>query len=148
MPDEDADYARRGGRLLPALFWAGVGLAPLAGLLLLLGNGGSLRVGAFLGVLALVLIAVIAFGLWLLLRDEPARLAIWVAVVVGWGIGGLALLATDRTEGFGEGVTASLVERFGLFTIAWLWLSVVYLAHDGSLRVAAGRPDGDPSASG
>jgi hypothetical protein len=65
MPDEDADYARRGGRLLPVLFWAGVGLAPLAGLLLLLGNGGSLRVGAFLGVLALVLV-----GLSIALRPD------------------------------------------------------------------------------
>jgi hypothetical protein len=65
MPDEDPDYARRGGRLLPVLFWAGVGLAPLAGLLLLLGGGGSLRVGAFLGVLALVLV-----GLSIALRPD------------------------------------------------------------------------------
>ncbi len=34
----------------------------------------------------------------------------WAVIVVGWVVGGLALVATDRTEGFGEGVTASLVE--------------------------------------
>jgi hypothetical protein len=66
MPDLDDEYARRGGRLLPVLFWAGVGVAPLAGLLLLLGNGGSLRTGAFLGLLGLVLI-----GLSITLRPNP-----------------------------------------------------------------------------
>lgn len=65
MPDVNDSYARRGGRLLPVLFWAGVGLAPLAGLLLLFGNGGTLRVGAFLGVLTLVLI-----GLSIALRPD------------------------------------------------------------------------------
>jgi len=37
--------------------------------------------------------------------------------VIGWVVGGLVLVATDHTEGFGEGVTTSLVERIGLFTI-------------------------------
>lgn len=67
MPDEDADYARRGARLTPVLLWAGLGLAPLAGLLLLLGIGG-LRAGALLGVLALVMIAVS-----IALRPDPTR---------------------------------------------------------------------------
>jgi low temperature requirement protein LtrA len=53
------------------------------------------------------------------------RTSIWVVVVVGWVFGGLAFMATDRTEGFGEGVTASLVERIGLFTIIVLGEVVV-----------------------
>lgn len=56
---------------------------------------------------------------------DAARVWIWAAVVVGWAVGGLLLLARDRTEGFGEGVTASLVERVGLFTIIVLGEVVV-----------------------
>lgn len=58
MPDVEADDARWGGRLLPKLFWAGVGVAPLAGLLLLVGGGVGSRLGGFLGVLSVVLIGV------------------------------------------------------------------------------------------
>jgi low temperature requirement protein LtrA len=53
------------------------------------------------------------------------RTAMWVVVVVGWVLGGLVLVSTDRTEGFGEGVTASLVERIGAFTIIVLGEVVV-----------------------
>jgi low temperature requirement protein LtrA len=53
------------------------------------------------------------------------RLWIWGAVVVLWVVGGVALVSTDRAEGFGEGVTASLVERVGLFTIIVLGEVVV-----------------------
>lgn len=67
MPDQVADYAQRGARLTPVLFWGGLGLAPLAGLLLLLGIGG-LRAGALLGVLALVMIAVS-----IALRPDPTQ---------------------------------------------------------------------------
>lgn len=48
---------------------------------------------------------------------DAGRLAIWAAMVVMWVLGGLLLMTTDRTAGVGEGVTASLVERFGLITI-------------------------------
>ena len=53
------------------------------------------------------------------------RTTMWAVVVAGWVIGGLVLVATDRTEGFGEGVTGSLVERIGLFTIIVLGEVVV-----------------------
>jgi low temperature requirement protein LtrA len=56
---------------------------------------------------------------------ESARVWIWALLVVLWVVGGLVLLATDRTAGFGEGVTASLVERVGLFTIIVLGEVVV-----------------------
>ena len=49
----------------------------------------------------------------------------WALVVAGWLIGGLALMSSDHTEGFGEGVTRSLVERMGLFTIIVLGEVVV-----------------------
>lgn len=57
--------------------------------------------------------------------DDTARTVVWAAVVVGWVIGGVALVAIDHTEGFGDGVTSSLVERIGLFTIIVLGEVVV-----------------------
>jgi low temperature requirement protein LtrA len=53
------------------------------------------------------------------------RTSLWAVVVVGWAVGGLLLVTRDRTEGFGKGVTASLVERIGLFTIIVLGEVVV-----------------------
>jgi hypothetical protein len=73
MPDLEDDPPGRGGRLPTGLFWAGVGLAPLAGLILLVGGGnGSLRTAAFLAVLAIFLI-----GLSIALRPgaEAVRVA-------------------------------------------------------------------------
>jgi len=59
------------------------------------------------------------------LCSDGLRVLLWALVVVGWVFGGLVLVATDHTEGFGEGVTASLVERIGLFTIIVLGEVVV-----------------------
>ena len=56
---------------------------------------------------------------------DEVRLAIWAIVTVGWVVGGVLLVSSDRTEGFGQGVTASLVERVGLFTIIVLGEVVV-----------------------
>lgn len=58
---------RRGGRRLTVLFWAGVGVAPLAALLLLFVDGdGSLRVATVLALLSVILI-----GLSVALRKDP-----------------------------------------------------------------------------
>ncbi|HET6211520.1 MAG TPA: hypothetical protein VFE14_01470 [Micromonosporaceae bacterium] len=66
MPASDTEEERSGGRLLGVLFWAGVALAPLAALLLLLGQGEQpLRIAAVLAVLAVVLI-----GLSITLRRD------------------------------------------------------------------------------
>jgi hypothetical protein len=73
MPDVDSDNGRRGGRLLPVLFWAGVGLAPLAALLLVLGSGSVLRLGGVLGVLVVVLI-----GLSIALRPDVATVRLQI----------------------------------------------------------------------
>jgi low temperature requirement protein LtrA len=53
------------------------------------------------------------------------RVGLWALVVIGWLVGGHLLVSSDHTEGFGEGVTASLVERIGLFTIIVLGEVVV-----------------------
>lgn len=59
------------------------------------------------------------------LVGDTLRISLWTLVVVGWVVGGLALMSSDHTEGFGEGVTRSLVERMGLFTIVALGEVVV-----------------------
>ena len=56
---------------------------------------------------------------------ESARAWIWALLVVLWVVGGLSLIAMSRTPGFGEGVTGSIVERIGLFTIIVLGEVVV-----------------------
>ncbi len=56
---------------------------------------------------------------------DTLRMVLWAVVVAGWVLGGLALVIADHTEGFGEGVTRSLVERMGLFTIIVLGEVVV-----------------------
>jgi len=56
---------------------------------------------------------------------REARLWMWGVVVVVWSVWGFRLVAFDRTAGFGEGFTASLIERFGLFTIIVLGEVVV-----------------------
>jgi low temperature requirement protein LtrA len=56
---------------------------------------------------------------------DTARVWLWAVVVAGSVLGGCSLVSGDRTEGFGEGVTRSLVERMGLFTIIVLGEVVV-----------------------
>ncbi|MDG4822432.1 hypothetical protein O7635_11285 [Asanoa sp. WMMD1127] len=69
MPTTD-DEEPRGRPLLKLLFWAGIGLAPIAMLLLLLADGnGPLRIAAVLAVLAVVLI-----GLSIGLRSDSDAL--------------------------------------------------------------------------
>src|ERR1700738_401531 len=59
MPALEAKDARR-GKLLQGLFWGGIGLAPLAMLILLFGgqSTGSLRIAVILSVLTVVGVAV------------------------------------------------------------------------------------------
>ncbi|MFI7509391.1 hypothetical protein ACIBSS_21465 [Micromonospora aurantiaca] len=66
MPASVAPADKSTPALLTVLFWVGVGLAPLAALILLIADGnGSLRFGAVLAILAVVLI-----GLSIALRPE------------------------------------------------------------------------------
>ncbi len=68
MPAADTFQQRRGGQLPTGLLWTGVGLAPVAAALVLLGGGaGVLRVAAVLAILAVVLI-----GLSITLRPDAS----------------------------------------------------------------------------
>jgi hypothetical protein len=70
MPASETREVRRAGWLLTALFWTGVGLAPLAALLLLLGGSGSLlRIAVVVAILAVVLI-----GLSIALRRDSGSM--------------------------------------------------------------------------
>jgi low temperature requirement protein LtrA len=70
--------------------------------------------------MALTVAAIVVSGL-----AEEQRVWIWGFVVVAWVVIGPLMMARSRTAGFGEGVTASLVERVGLFTIVVLGEVVV-----------------------
>ena len=65
------------------------------------------------------------------------RIGLWAVVVTCWVVGGYVLVSTDHTEGFGDGVTGSLVERMGLFTIIVLGELVVGVV--GGISDAEGR---------
>ncbi|HEY2674755.1 MAG TPA: hypothetical protein VGJ07_30850 [Rugosimonospora sp.] len=72
MPaSETQQEGRRGGRLLTVVFWIGVGLAPLAALLLLIGGASGLKVAAVLAILAVVLV-----GLSVMLRPDAGSLRV------------------------------------------------------------------------
>src|SRR5947199_9128427 len=68
MPAADTQRRRAGLPLLPALLWAGVGLAPVAASLVLLGgdNTALVRVAVLLAIVAVVLI-----GVSIALRRDP-----------------------------------------------------------------------------
>jgi low temperature requirement protein LtrA len=70
--------------------------------------------------MVVTVVAVVVSGL-----VEDARIWIWGFIVVAWVLTGFLMMSRSRTEGFGEGVTASLVERVGLFTIIVLGEVVV-----------------------
>lgn len=74
----------------------------------------------YLSGMVLTVVLVVISGL----LDE-IRIWIWGFIVVAWVIAGFLMMTRSRTEGFGEGVTASLVERVGLFTIVVLGEVVV-----------------------
>jgi len=66
MPAAEKYATKRGGPLLTATFWVGMGLAPLAALLLLMSQGaGAVKIAAVLAI-----IAVICIGLSLVLRRD------------------------------------------------------------------------------
>jgi hypothetical protein len=66
MPASVAREELRGVKLLPALFWSGVGLTPIAALLLLIGSGtGSIRFAV-----VLVLVSMVLIGVSITLRRE------------------------------------------------------------------------------
>ena len=69
MSDREAEDGQN-TRLLRALLWAGVGLAPIAALLALVGDGGPTRFGVLL-----LAVAVVLLGAALLVRNDPVLLS-------------------------------------------------------------------------
>lgn len=70
MPPSNTQEDQRFARYLPALFWGGVALAPIAALMLLVGSGtGSLRAAV-----GLVILSVILIGLSITLRRDSENL--------------------------------------------------------------------------
>jgi hypothetical protein len=74
MPSSETQSGPRNARLLTVVFWIGVGLAPLAVLLVLVSSGATgLRVAAVLAIVAVVLI-----GLSIMLRPDAASVRVEV----------------------------------------------------------------------
>lgn len=75
--------------------------------------------------------------------DDGVRLGLWGALAVLWGIGGFFQVRRDSVGTFTSGMTGSMVERFGLFTIIVLGEVVVGVvegisdADDHSIRTVA-----------
>lgn len=66
MPNSDTRDEQRHARLLPVLFWGGVGLAPLAALFLFIADGGT----ALRAAVGVVILSVILIGLSITLRRD------------------------------------------------------------------------------
>ncbi len=67
----------------------------------------------YLAGMAITVLALIASAF----LDETGRLVIWGILVALWFVGGFVQMRLDTSGAMQAGVTGSLVERFGLFTI-------------------------------
>src|SRR5690349_21008978 len=70
MPDRDPAEAPQNARLLTVLIWAGVGLAPVAALIVLLGGSDN----AIRFAVLLIAVCVVLIGAALLIRNDPMLL--------------------------------------------------------------------------
>jgi hypothetical protein len=78
MPASETQHRPSGARALTVVFWIGVGLAPLAAVLVLMSSGATgLRVAAVLAIVAVVLI-----GLSIMLRPDASRVRVEVEDMV------------------------------------------------------------------
>ena len=74
MPDLDSEQQGHSARLLRALIWAGVGLAPVAAVVVLVGGSdGSVRFGVLL-----IAVCVVLIGASMLIRSDPVLLRMHV----------------------------------------------------------------------
>jgi len=116
--------------LLTVLFWSGVGLAPLAALVLLLGTGGGpLRVAAVLAVLAMVLI-----GLSITLRRDTETVRIELEETI---LDEIELLRTDMRDDIAAATNSTQVA-----------LAREVEALHAEVRALRGRLDSDAPAPG
>src|SRR5690349_5948379 len=96
MPDRDPE-AQQSGRLLTALIWAGVGLAPVAALVVLLGGSdNSVRFAVLL-----IAVCVVLIGAALLVRHDPVVLRLDAEDQLATEVGALReeLAASARATG-------------------------------------------------
>src|SRR5262245_40348326 len=66
MPSSTDQHNAHRAKVLAGLFWSGVGLVPLAVLIMLVASGGLLKVAAFIAMVSVVLI-----GVSITLRRDP-----------------------------------------------------------------------------
>jgi hypothetical protein len=140
MPGPENQQERRGGRLVNGLFWGGVGLAPLAALLLLLGPAGSaLRIAAVLAILAIVMI-----GLSITLRGNSDAVRVEIEEALYEEID---TLRKDVREDIGTAARATH-QAFGeQLQVLYEQLNVVRAQLD-ALRAEAGHTGYDRPAPG
>jgi hypothetical protein len=140
MPAADTHEDRRGGKLLVALFWVGMALAPVAALLLLLGqSAGSLRIAAVLAVIAVVMI-----GLSITLRRDAESVRIEMEEVL---LDEIDMLRDDVREDIATATRAShrsLTEKLQAMQVALDQMR----AQLNIASVGLGRPDGKPVPPG
>jgi hypothetical protein len=138
MPAPDSSQEeRRDERLTTGLFWGGVGIAPLAALLLLIGrSGGPLRIAAVLAILAVVMI-----GLSITLRSNSDAIRVEMEEVLYEEIDALR---KDVREDIGTAARATHKSFGEKLQVLYEQLNAVRAQLD-AIRAEAGRAEAAPA---
>jgi hypothetical protein len=137
MPAPESQEERRDERLITGLFWGGVGIAPLAALLLLIGqSGGPLRIAAVLAILAVVMI-----GLSITLRDNSDAVRVELEEVLYEEIDALR---KDVREDIGTAARATHKSFGEKLQVLYEQLNAVRAQLD-AIRAEAGRTEAAPA---
>jgi hypothetical protein len=137
MPAPDSQDERRDERLTNGLFWGGVGIAPLAALLLLVGrSGGPLRIAAVLAILAVVMI-----GLSITLRGNSDALRVELEEILYEEIDALR---KDVREDIGTAARATHKSFGEKLQVLYEQLNTVRAQLD-AIRAEAGRAEAAPA---
>ena len=138
MPAPDSSQEeRRDERLTNGLFWGGVGIAPLAALLLLIGqSGGPLRIAAVLAILAVVMI-----GLSITLRSNSDAIRVELEEVLYEEIDALR---KDVREDIGTAARATHKSFGEKLQVLYEQLNAVRAQLD-AIRAEAGRAEAAPA---
>jgi hypothetical protein len=139
MPAPEIQDERRDVRLINGLFWGGVGVAPLAALLLLLGQAGALRIAAVLAILAVVMI-----GLSITLRGNSDAVRVEIEEALYEEID---TLRKDVREDIGTAARATHKAFGEKLQLLYEQLNAVRAQLD-ALRAEAGRTGYDRPAPG
>jgi hypothetical protein len=137
MPAPESQEERRDERLITGLFWGGVGIAPLAALLLLIGqSGGLLRIAAVLAILAVVMI-----GLSITLRGNSDAMRVELEEVLYEEIDALR---KDVREDIGTAARATHKSFGEKLQVLYEQLNAVRAQLD-AIRAEAGRTEAAPA---